>query len=92
MTLVLPPVFGAQAAHGRQEFYLFDVEVFVPSLGSVTHNLVTDPYSVSLSQDGVAEGDVRRQFVNLDDADLKPAGWDGLTKPALAAPGRHCGV
>ena len=74
------------ASEWNRQFYLFDVEVFVPSLGTVTHNLVTDPYSVSLSQDGQAPGDVRSQFVNLDDADLKPAEWDGLTKPALAAP------
>ncbi|MGQ9840646.1 MAG: hypothetical protein ACUVR4_09020 [Anaerolineae bacterium] len=69
-----------------RQFYLFDVEVYVPSTDAVEHNLVTDPYSVSLSQDGAAAGDVRSQFVNLDDADLKPAGWDSLAKPPLAAP------
>ena len=58
----------------------------MPSTDAVVHNLVTDPYAVSLSQDGAAAGDVRSQFVNLADADLKPTGWDSLTKPALAAP------
>ena len=69
-----------------RQFYLFDVEVYVPSTDAVEHNLVSDPYSTSLSQDGSAAGDVRSQFVNLADGDLKPAGWDSLAKPALAAP------
>ncbi len=69
-----------------RKFYLLDVEVYVPLLDAVNHNLVTDPYSVSLSQDGSALADVRSQFVNLADADLKPAGWDALAKPALANP------
>jgi pullulanase len=45
------------------------------------NNEVTDPYSVSLATDSA-----RSQFVNLSDADLKPAGWDSLAPPALAAP------
>ncbi|MEA3309861.1 MAG: alpha-1,6-glucosidase domain-containing protein, partial [Chloroflexota bacterium] len=62
-----------------RDFYLFDVEVYVPSEDAVLHNLVTDPYAVSLSTNSE-----RSQLVDLDDADLKPAGWDTLTKPALA--------
>ena len=32
-------------------------------------------------------GDVyKRQIVNLDDADLKPEGWDARQRPPLAAP------
>ncbi len=61
-----------------RQFYLFDVQVYVPSLGVVTNNLVTDPYSVSLSTDSL-----RSQFVNLADSDLKPTGWDSFTKPPL---------
>ncbi len=45
------------------------------------HNLVTDPYSVSLSMNST-----RSQIVNLEDPALKPAGWDGMQKPALVAP------
>ena len=66
-----------------RQFYLFDVQVYVPSADAVVNNLVSDPYAVSLSQDGAATFDVRSQFVNLADADLKPAGWDSLSKPAL---------
>ena len=69
-----------------RQFYLLDVEVYVPSLDKVVHNLVTDPYSVNLSADTVDTADPRSQFINLADADLKPAGWDKLIKPALAAP------
>ncbi len=66
-----------------RQFYLFDVQVYVPSEDAVINNLVSDPYAVSLSQDGAALGDVRSQFANLADSDLKPVGWDSLSKPAL---------
>jgi pullulanase-type alpha-1,6-glucosidase len=59
-------------------FYLYDVEVYVPSTGQVENNVVTDPYSFSLAMDSV-----RSQIVRLSDGDLKPSGWDGLTKPAF---------
>jgi pullulanase/glycogen debranching enzyme len=61
-----------------RQFYLFDVQVYVPLVNEVLNNIVTDPYAVSLSTDSL-----RSQFVNLGDGDLKPAGWDSLSKPAL---------
>jgi pullulanase-type alpha-1,6-glucosidase len=64
-----------------RQYYLYEVTVFAPSTGAVETNLVTDPYSVSLSRNSA-----RSQIVNLDDADLKPEGWDGRTRPPLAAP------
>ena len=63
------------------KFYLYDVEVFVRSTGRVEHNLVTDPYSFSLSRNSQ-----RSQIVDLAEGTLKPAGWDHLRKPALDAP------
>ena len=69
-----------------RQFYLFDVEVYVPQAGRLVHNLVTDPYSANLSADTPSSGDPRSQFVNLAAADLKPEGWDTLAKPDLAAP------
>jgi len=63
------------------QYYLFSVEVYVPSTGAVETNLVTDPYSFSLSTNSR-----RSQIVNLDDPSLKPTGWDTLAKPPLAAP------
>jgi pullulanase-type alpha-1,6-glucosidase len=63
------------------KYYLFEVEVYVHGRGEVLHNLATDPYSVSL-----AENSGKSQIVDLDDPSLKPAGWDLLAKPPLAAP------
>ena len=60
------------------KYYLYEVEVFVPSTGRFEKNLVTDPYSLSLSTNSR-----RSQIVNLEDPSLKPPGWDSLSKPAL---------
>ncbi len=65
----------------NRQYYLFDVEVYTYDADQVLHNLVTDPYAVSLSTDSK-----RSQFVNLDDADLKPSGWDAHSRPALSRP------
>lgn len=67
-------------ADWTDKFYLYDVEVYVPSTGAVQHNLVTDPYSVSL-----AANSTRSQIVDLNAPALKPVGWDGLAKPPLEA-------
>lgn len=65
----------------KNKFYLYEVKVYAPSTGKIETNLVTDPYSISLSMNST-----RSQIVNLSDAELKPQGWDTLEKPALAAP------
>jgi pullulanase len=64
-----------------RRFYTISLRVYTYATNGIVDNEVTDPYSISLAADSV-----RSQFVNLDDADLKPAGWDTLTKPALEAP------
>jgi len=63
------------------QFYLFEVTVYAPSTQLVEQNLVTDPYSVSLSTNSQ-----RSQLVDLNDPALAPAGWSELVKPELAAP------
>ena len=68
-------------ANWKNKYYLYDVRVFAPSTGKIETNLVTDPYSLSLSMNSK-----RSQIVDLNDSDLKPQGWDTLEKPALAAP------
>ena len=68
-------------ASWKDKYYLYEVEVYVHSTGQVEHNLVTDPYSFSLAMNST-----RSQIVDLSDPALKPAGWDELVKPALAAP------
>ena len=81
----IDPETGVWTLAGEPEwdrkFYLYEVTVFAPSTGAVETNLVTDPYSVSLS---INSG--RSQIVNLDDADLKPEGWGEGELPPLAAP------
>ena len=59
--------------------YRYAVEVFVRGTGLV-RNLVTDPYSVSLTTDS------RRSWIgDLGSAALKPAGWDESTVPKRVA-------
>jgi pullulanase len=64
------------------KYYLYAVEVYVPSTGRVENNLVTDPYAVSLSMNST-----RSQIVSLSDPSLMPPGdWQTLEKPPLDAP------
>ncbi|WP_349774801.1 pullulanase-type alpha-1,6-glucosidase [Deinococcus taeanensis] len=58
--------------------YRFEVKVYAPDSGRVETNLVTDPYSVALTRSSA-----RSVLVDLNDAGLKPQGWDALKKPAL---------
>jgi len=57
-------------------YYKFAVDVFVRGTGLV-RNLVTDPYSLSLSAESK-----RSYIANLNAANLKPAGWDASSPPA----------
>ncbi len=72
---------AAGDASWNRKYYLFEVEVFVRNTGKVEKNWVTDPYSLNTSINGK-----RSQFINLNDADLKPEAWDTLAKPAFTAP------
>jgi pullulanase len=65
----------------KNKYFTYEVEVFVRLTGNVETNLVTDPYSLSLSRNST-----RSQIVNLNDAALKPSGWSGFQKPQLKAP------
>jgi pullulanase len=71
-------VTGNASWNGK--YYVYEVEVFVRSTGQVENNLVTDPYSVSLSRNSQ-----RSQIVSLDSSTWKPLGWDLPLKPPLAA-------
>lgn len=68
-------------ASWMNQYYLYEVKVFVPKTGKIEVNLVTDPYSFSLSMNSL-----RGQIVDLEDPVLKPEGWDKLSKPVLASP------
>ncbi|MCP4420231.1 MAG: pullulanase-type alpha-1,6-glucosidase [Chloroflexi bacterium] len=63
------------------KYYLYEVQVYVPTEGSVQTNLITDPYSFSL-----ATNSSRSQIVNLSDATTMPEGWAEVVKPGIAAP------
>ncbi|HEX8704634.1 MAG TPA: pullulanase-type alpha-1,6-glucosidase, partial [Myxococcaceae bacterium] len=65
----------------KDKFYLYEVEVYVRKEQAVRTNLVTDPYSVSLSMNST-----RSQIVDLNDARLAPLGFAVMPKPPLAAP------
>lgn len=65
-------------ASWKGKYYRFKVTAWQPATRTVVTASVTDPYSLSLATDSTAS-----QFVNLADAALKPAGWDGLRKPAV---------
>ena len=61
------------------KYYRYLVDVYGPGVGLV-RNLVTDPYSVSLSSDSK-----RSYIANLDASDLAPKGWnDNMRAPVLA--------
>ncbi len=64
-----------------RQFYLYEVDVFAPLEGELVNNLVTDPYSFSLSTNSR-----RSQIVNLNDPDLMPPGWNDLVKPYQESP------
>lgn len=57
------------------KYYAYVVDVFVPGAGLV-RNLVTDPYSVSLTAESK-----RSYIANLASRALKPDGWDKTPSP-----------
>jgi pullulanase len=84
--MTLDPASGIWSYAGPSDalagkYYLYEAQVFVRSTNRVETNIVTDPYSVSLSRNST-----RSQIVSLDDAQLQPRGWSKLNKPHLAAP------
>jgi pullulanase len=86
LDMELDPATGVWSIAGQPGwtymFYLYEVTVFAPTTGKIEANLVTDPYSFSLSTNSL-----RSQIVDLyNDASLMPPGWSEMEKPALAAP------
>lgn len=72
--------YAGSSALDRQ-FYRYEVTVYHPQTRKVETTEATDPYSLSVSTNGRYS-----QFVNLDDDDLKPAGWDDRIIPTVAKP------
>lgn len=66
----------------NKAFYTYTVQVLSRWAGNnVVTNTVTDPYSVSVNA-----GSTRSFVGNLDNAALKPAGWDQQSVATVAAP------
>ncbi|MBR9728461.1 pullulanase-type alpha-1,6-glucosidase [Shewanella intestini] len=62
-------------------YYRFELHVYHPVSGQMETILATDPYSLNVSTNGRYS-----QFINLDDADLKPDGWDDHDVPTVQNP------
>ncbi|WP_454300082.1 hypothetical protein [Salana multivorans] len=58
--------------------YLWQVDVYAPSVGDVVTNVVTDPYSV-----GLTTSSTRSVVVDLTDARWAPAGWSDTSVTPL---------
>ncbi|MFL1453365.1 pullulanase-type alpha-1,6-glucosidase [Marinobacter sp. GN3S48] len=64
-----------------RKFYQYEVTVYHPRTDAIETTMTSDPYALSLSENGVYA-----QVVELDDSDLKPANWDSLSTPPVLAP------
>lgn len=71
---------AAKATLDRQ-FYRFAVQVYHPLTKKVETIEATDPYALNASTNGRYS-----QFVNLQDADTKPTGWDNHSVPVVQNP------
>ena len=58
--------------------YLWEVTVYVPETGKVEKNLVTDPYSVSLTVDST-----RSVAVNMNNPSIAPTVWTNSKAPVI---------
>ncbi|MEJ2515983.1 MAG: pullulanase-type alpha-1,6-glucosidase [Gammaproteobacteria bacterium] len=83
--MTLDPDTGIWSATGSSDwdrrFYDFTLRVWSYAVDQFVVNRVTDPWSVSLAADSRYS-----QIVNLEDSDLKPAGWDTLSLPTPSQP------
>ena len=60
-------------------FYKFEVNLFDPYSNMTISNMVTDPYSISLSTNSK-----RSQFIDLSDEDTMPIGWNNYIRSTRA--------
>jgi pullulanase len=62
----------------KDKYYLYSVNVWVPSDAAVDTNVTSDPYSIDIALNGA-----KSRITDLDSDETKPAGWDEHTSPAL---------
>jgi len=62
----------------KGKYYLYNVQVWVPSDSAVDTNVTSDPYSIDIALNGT-----KSRITDLDSDETKPAGWDEDTSPPL---------
>jgi len=62
----------------KDKYYLYSVQVWVPSDSAVDTNITSDPYSIDIALNGT-----KSRITDLDSDETKPAGWDEDTSPPL---------
>ncbi|MGC2546749.1 MAG: pullulanase-type alpha-1,6-glucosidase [Silvibacterium sp.] len=62
----------------QDKYYLYSVQVWVPSDSAVDTNVTSDPYSIDIALNGT-----KSRITDLDSDETKPAGWDKDTSPPL---------
>ncbi len=60
------------------KYYLYSVNVYVPSDHAVDTNVTTDPYSIDIALNGT-----KSRITDLASSQTKPAGWDFSSSPVL---------
>lgn len=73
--------YTASQSELNEAYYLYELSVYVPSMGMIETNWVTDPYSHSLSVNSLFS-----QIIDLSTPHWKPDQWDNTTRPPLASP------
>ena len=64
----------------RDMYYLYSVQVYVPSDHAVDTNVTSDPYSIDIAINGT-----KSRITDLDSAQTKPPAWDAQPSPAIAS-------
>lgn len=67
---------GDESWEGK--YYLYSVNVYVPSDRALETNLTTDPYSIDISVNGT-----KSRITNLESDSTMPAGWEESYAPPL---------
>src|SRR6202041_4028919 len=65
-------------ASWKNKYYLYSVQVWVPSDAAVDTNVTSDPYSIDIALNGT-----KSRITDLDSDETKPEGWDETFSPPL---------
>ena len=60
----------------KGKYYLYSVQVWVPSDSAVDTNITSDPYSIDIALNGT-----KSRITDLDSDETKPTGWDETRSP-----------